>query len=551
MISSQTTGGETLLRVSDLSVQFDMGRSAKFTAVDRVSFDLHRGETLALVGESGSGKSVTALSVLQLLPYPLASHPSGKIEYRGEELLGAGEGRLREVRGNRIAMIFQEPMTSLNPLHTIEKQIGEALTIHKGLSREAARARIVELLQLVGLGAQAKQRLDAYPHQLSGGQRQRVMIAMALANEPDILIADEPTTAVDVTIQAQLLRLLKELQEKLGMAILFITHDLGVVRRLAHRVAVMNKGRIVEAGPVAEVFGRPQHDYTRHLLAAEPKGKAGPRDANARTVLRGGDIRVWFPIKAGVFRRTIGHVKAVDGIDVNLKAGHTLGVVGESGSGKTTLGLALLRLERAEGNIEFDGRDIVKLRGGDLRPLRKEMQIVFQDPYGSLSPRMSVAEIVAEGLAIHEPGLTAAERDSRVVAALNEVRLDPSTRHRYPHEFSGGQRQRIAIARALVLKPKLVVLDEPTSALDMSVQAQIVDLLRELQAKHGLAYVFISHDLKVVRALADDVLVMKDGKAVEHGPAAQIFEAPQAPYTKALMAAAFEHKVVEGAGMRT
>ncbi len=543
--------GETLLRVSDLSVQFEMGRSAKFTAVDRVSFDLHRGETLALVGESGSGKSVTALSVLQLLPYPLASHPSGKIEYRGEELLGAGEGRLREVRGNRIAMIFQEPMTSLNPLHTIEKQIGEALTIHKGLSREAARARIVELLELVGLGAQAKQRLDAYPHQLSGGQRQRVMIAMALANEPDILIADEPTTAVDVTIQAQLLKLLKELQEKLGMAILFITHDLGVVRRLAHRVAVMNKGRIVEAGPVAEVFGQPQHDYTRHLLAAEPKGKAGPRDANARTVLRGGDIKVWFPIKAGVFRRTIGHVKAVDGIDVNLKAGHTLGVVGESGSGKTTLGLALLRLERAEGAIEFDGRDIVALRGGDLRPLRKEMQIVFQDPYGSLSPRMSVAEIVAEGLAIHEPGLSDAERDARVVAALNEVRLDPATRHRYPHEFSGGQRQRIAIARALVLKPKLVVLDEPTSALDMSVQAQIVDLLRELQAKHGLAYVFISHDLKVVRALADDVLVMKDGKAVEHGPAAQIFEAPQAPYTKALMAAAFEHKVVEGAGMRT
>jgi len=543
--------GETLLRVSDLSVQFEMGRAGKFTAVDRVSFDLHRGETLALVGESGSGKSVTALSVLQLLPYPLASHPSGKIEYRGEELLGAGEGRLREVRGNRIAMIFQEPMTSLNPLHTIEKQIGEALTIHKGLSREAARAKIVELLQLVGLGAQAKQRLDAYPHQLSGGQRQRVMIAMALANEPDILIADEPTTAVDVTIQAQLLKLLKELQEKLGMAILFITHDLGVVRRLAHRVAVMNKGRIVEAGPVAEVFGQPQHDYTRHLLAAEPKGKAGPRDAAARTVLRGGDIRVWFPIKAGVFRRTIGHVKAVDGIDVNLKAGHTLGVVGESGSGKTTLGLALLRLERADGAIEFDGRDIVALRGGDLRPLRKEMQIVFQDPYGSLSPRMSVAEIVAEGLAIHEPGLSEAERDARVVAALNEVRLDPATRHRYPHEFSGGQRQRIAIARAMVLKPKLVVLDEPTSALDMSVQAQIVDLLRELQAKHGLAYVFISHDLKVVRALADDVLVMKDGKAVEHGPAAQIFEAPRAPYTKALMAAAFEHKVVEGAGIRT
>jgi microcin C transport system ATP-binding protein len=543
---------QTLLSVRDLGVVFGAGKRAPVVAVDRVSFEIARGETLALVGESGSGKSVTALAILQLLPYPAASHPvPSSVRFAGTELVGAAEQTLRAVRGNRISMIFQEPMTSLNPLHTIEKQIGEALTIHKGLSREAARARIVELLQLVGLGAQAKQRLDAYPHQLSGGQRQRVMIAMALANEPDILIADEPTTAVDVTIQAQLLRLLKELQEKLGMAILFITHDLGVVRRLAHRVAVMNKGRIVEAGPVAEVFGRPQHDYTRHLLAAEPKGKAGPRDANARTVLRGGDIRVWFPIKAGVFRRTIGHVKAVDGIDVNLKAGHTLGVVGESGSGKTTLGLALLRLERAEGNIEFDGRDIVKLRGGDLRPLRKEMQIVFQDPYGSLSPRMSVAEIVAEGLAIHEPGLTAAERDSRVVAALNEVRLDPSTRHRYPHEFSGGQRQRIAIARALVLKPKLVVLDEPTSALDMSVQAQIVDLLRELQAKHGLAYVFISHDLKVVRALADDVLVMKDGKAVEHGPAAQIFEAPQAPYTKALMAAAFEHKVVEGAGMRT
>jgi microcin C transport system ATP-binding protein len=545
------TIGETLLRVRDLSVQFDMGRTAKFTAVDRVSFDLHRGETLALVGESGSGKSVTALSVLQLLPYPLASHPSGSIAFRGEELLGAGEGKLRQVRGNRIAMIFQEPMTSLNPLHTIEKQIGEALTIHKGLSRDAARAKIVELLQLVGLGEQAKKRLDAYPHQLSGGQRQRVMIAMALANEPDILIADEPTTAVDVTIQAQLLKLLKELQEKLGMAILFITHDLGVVRRLAHRVAVMNKGRIVETGPVAEVFGKPRDEYTRHLLAAEPKGKAGPRDAAARVVLRGDDIKVWFPIKTGVFRRTAGYVKAVDGIDVELKAGHTLGVVGESGSGKTTLGLALLRLERADGAIEFDGRDIAALRGSELRPLRKEMQIVFQDPYGSLSPRLSVAEIVAEGLEIHEPGLSAAERDAHVVAALNEVRLDPATRHRYPHEFSGGQRQRIAIARALVLKPKLVVLDEPTSALDMSVQAQIVDLLRELQAKHGLAYVFISHDLKVVRALADDVLVMKDGKAVEHGPAARIFDAPQAPYTKALMAAAFEHKVVEGAGMRT
>jgi microcin C transport system ATP-binding protein len=540
-----------LLEVRDLSVRFDVGKGGGFLAVDRVSFDLNRGETLALVGESGSGKSVTALSILQLLPYPLASHPApSSIRFGGQELVGAGETVLRTVRGNRIAMIFQEPMTSLNPLHTIEKQVGEALAIHKGMSGDAARARIVELLQLVGLGAQAKDRLDAYPHQLSGGQRQRVMIAMALANEPDILIADEPTTAVDVTIQAQLLKLLKELQAKLGMAMLFITHDLGIVRKLAHRVHVMNKGRVVEAGPVADVFGAPKHDYTRHLLEAEPKGKPSPRDGSAPIVMTGGDVKVWFPIKAGLLRRTKGHVKAVDGVSVELKAGHTLGVVGESGSGKTTLGLALLRLIRADGTIAFLGKDIAGLGPKALRPLRRQMQIVFQDPYGSLSPRMSVAEIVAEGLRIHGIGRDAAERDAAVVRALEEVRIDPATRHRYPHEFSGGQRQRIAIARAMVLKPKFVVLDEPTSALDMSVQAQIVDLLRELQDRHGLAYMFISHDLKVVRALADEVLVMKDGKIVERGPSARIFDAPGEAYTKALMAAAFAHDVVEHEGAR-
>ena len=540
-----------VLSVRDLGVEFALPGRGHGAAVSGVSFDLHRGETLALVGESGSGKSVTALSILQLLPYPLARHTAGSsIRFGGRELVGAPESELRAVRGNRIAMIFQEPMTSLNPLHTIEKQVGEALAIHKGLGAEAARARIVELLKLVGLGEQAERRLDAYPHQLSGGQRQRVMIAMALANEPDILIADEPTTAVDVTIQAQLLKLLRELQEKLGMAMLFITHDLGIVRKLAHRVCVMSKGRIVETGPVGEIFARPSHEYTRHLLAAEPKGKPSRRVDGAATILKGRDIKVWFPIKGGLMRRTTGHVKAVDGVSVELKAGHTLGVVGESGSGKTTLGLALLRLTRAQGSILFDGRDIAGLGTAALRPLRRQMQIVFQDPYGSLSPRMSVTDIVAEGLGIHGIGRNAAERDAIVAKALEEVRIDPATRHRYPHEFSGGQRQRIAIARALVLKPKFVVLDEPTSALDMSVQAQIVDLLRELQDRHGLAYLFISHDLRVVRALADDVLVMKDGKIVEQGPAPRVFETPEAPYTKALMAAALAHDVVEHSGIR-
>ncbi|MBL8702814.1 MAG: ABC transporter ATP-binding protein [Alphaproteobacteria bacterium] len=545
---AMTPPAAPLLEVRDLSVTFDVGRGRTVTAVDRVSFTLDRGETLALVGESGSGKSVTALSILQLLPYPLAKHPAGSsIRFQGRELVGAGEAALREVRGNRIAMVFQEPMTSLNPLHTIERQIGEALVIHKGLSGPAARARIIELLKLVGMGAQAEKRLDAYPHQLSGGQRQRIMIAMALANEPDLLIADEPTTAVDVTIQAQLLKLLRELQAKLGMAMLFITHDLGVVRKIAGRVAVMQRGQIVEAGAVESVFGSPRHDYTRHLLSAEPKGRPGARETDAAAVVEASDIRVWFPIKAGLLRRTVSHVKAVDGVDLTLREGHTLGVVGESGSGKTTLGLALLKLETSAGTIRFRGSEIQGLTARALRPLRREMQIVFQDPFGSLSPRLSVGEIIAEGLRIHRLGADEAARDAMVVDVLEEVRLDPETRHRYPHEFSGGQRQRIAIARALVLKPRFIVLDEPTSALDMSVQAQIVDLLRELQARHRLAYMFISHDLKVVRALADEVMVLKDGRIVERGPAATVFDAPREPYTRALMAAAFSLEAVEGA----
>ncbi|MBM3539200.1 MAG: ABC transporter ATP-binding protein [Alphaproteobacteria bacterium] len=543
---------EILLQVRDLSVTFSVGKGKTFTAVDKVSFDLQQGETLALVGESGSGKSVTALSILQLLPYPLAQHPTGSsVRFEGGELVGGSEESLRKIRGNRIAMIFQEPMTSLNPLHTIERQIGEILTIHKGLSGEAARRRIIELLGLVGLGEQAEKRLDAYPHQLSGGQRQRVMIAMALANDPAILIADEPTTAVDVTIQAQLLKLLRELQKKLHMAMLFITHDLGVVRKLAHRVCVMQKGRIVESGPVKHVFDNPKHEYTRHLLEAEPKGNPVTPPADAKPLVEAKDVRVWFPIKGGVFRSTKGYVKAVDGIDFLLKEGHTLGVVGESGSGKTTLGLAVLRLETAQGQIVFNGTEIQGLRQSDMRPLRREMQIVFQDPYGSLSPRLSVGEIIGEGLKIHRIGKDDGERERRIVEALEEVRLDPETRHRYPHEFSGGQRQRIAIARALVLKPKFLVLDEPTSALDMSVQAQIVDLLRELQERHRLAYLFISHDLRVVRALADEVMVLKDGKVVERGSAGQIFDAPRQPYTKALMAAAFELEAIETGDVRT
>ena len=530
-----------LLAVRDLAVTFGAGEQA-VQAVRGVSFDINRGETLALVGESGSGKSVTALSVLQLLPYPSASHPTGSIRFQGQELVGASTRELLQVRGNRISMIFQEPMTSLNPLHTIERQVNEVLILHKGLSRDAARKRTLELLEQVGIPEAAK-RLDAYPHQLSGGQRQRVMIAMALANEPDLLIADEPTTALDVTIQAQILKLLKSLQARYGMALLFITHDLGIVRKMADRVCVMTKGRIVEHGPVADVFDHPQHSYTQHLLSAEPKGRPADVDPAAPEILRLDDLKVHFPIKRGVLRRTVGHVKAVDGVSIALREGHTIGLVGESGSGKTTLGLALLRLERSEGGIRFDGQDLQALSQRDLRPLRRQMQIVFQDPFSSLSPRMSVGEIIGEGLEVHRIG-TREERQEMIVRVLREVGLDAAALDRYPHEFSGGQRQRIAIARALVLKPRLIVLDEPTSALDMSVQAQIVDLLRDLQSRYKLAYLFISHDLKVVRALADEVVVLRHGKVVERGSASQVFQAPQTPYTQALIAAAFNLEAI-------
>ncbi|MER9060482.1 ABC transporter ATP-binding protein [Mesorhizobium sp. M0482] len=527
-----------LLSVQDLSVAFTQGGDQSI-AVDHISFDLAKGETVALVGESGSGKSVTALSVLKLLPYPTASHPSGKILFLGADLLATDERDLRRVRGNKITMIFQEPMTSLNPLHTIEQQIVEVLKLHQGLGDRKAKARTLELLHEVGI-REPEKRLDAYPHQLSGGQRQRVMIAMSLANEPELLIADEPTTALDVTVQAQILELLAGLKSRKNMSMLFITHDLGIVRKIADRVCVMTKGKIVETGPTKEIFANPQHAYTRHLLAAEPKGKPPAANQAAKPVMVGKDVKVWFPIKKGFFRRTVDNVKAVDGIDVTVRAGQTLGVVGESGSGKTTLGLALARMISSTGNIQFNGRGIDQLSFNEMRPLRRELQIVFQDPFGSLSPRMSVAEIIEEGLKIHEPKLSPDARDSRVVDVLGEVGLDPATRNRYPHEFSGGQRQRVAIARAMVLNPRFVMLDEPTSALDMSVQAQVVDLLRSLQAKHDLAYLFISHDLRVIRALANEVIVMRNGRIVEAGPSEQIFGHPRTDYTKALISAAFK-----------
>lgn len=530
----------SLLEIKNLSISFGEG-AREIKAMQGASLKIDKGETVAMVGESGSGKSVTALSIMKLLPYPIAHHPSGSIIFAGEELMNANETRMRELRGNRIAMIFQEPLTSLNPLHSIKNQISEVLFVHKMMNKTQAHARVVELLELVGL-EDAIDRLDALPHQFSGGQQQRVMIAMALANEPDLLIADEPTTAVDVTIQAQLLNLLNELRNKLGMALLLITHDLGVVRKMADRVLVMNNGQVVEHGTLVSVFDNPQKTYTQRLLGAEPKGIPEPGKPNAQPLMSGENIKVWFPVKQGLLQRTTGHIKAVNSLSLSIKRGHTLGVVGESGSGKSSLGRALLRLQSCEGSIIFDGHNLDNMSKKALRPLRKRIQIVFQDPFGSLSPRLSVGQIIGEGLKVHGLGGNPDERRTLITETLREVGLEPQMMERYPHEFSGGQRQRISIARALVLNPEFIVLDEPTSALDMSVQAQIVDLLRKLQQRHGLTYLFISHDLKVVRAVSHDIVVMRQGRIVEQGPAAEIFTNPKQPYTRELMAAAFELK---------
>ncbi|HEY6816881.1 MAG TPA: ABC transporter ATP-binding protein [Croceibacterium sp.] len=527
-----------LLQVRDLSVSFrSEGREVR--AARNVSFDLAKGETLALVGESGSGKSSVAMAVLQLLPYPTAFHPSGSIRFAGQELVGADEKAMQQLRGSRMALIPQEPLTSLNPLHRVERQIAEAMRLHRpGIGKDECHERVLELLRLVGVRDPVR-RMRSYPHELSGGQRQRVMIAMALANEPDLLIADEPTTALDVTIQAQVLELLQQLREQMGMAMLLITHDLGVVRKMADRVCVMNDGAVVEAGGADQVFGQPAHDYTRKLLGAVPKGRPLPVPGERATLAEAENLKVWFPIKRW-FGAPKDFVKAVDGVSIAIPRGHTLGVVGESGSGKTTLGMALLRIARSDGTIVFDGERIDTRNTKAMRPLRRRMQIVFQDPFASLSPKMSVRQIVGEGLPIHRPELSKEERAGEIVRILDEVGLGATVLDRYPHEFSGGQRQRIAIARALILKPDLVVLDEPTSALDMSVQGQIVELLRELQARHGLTYVFISHDLKVVRALAHELVVMKGGKVVEQGPADRLFDDPQCDYTRELISASLD-----------
>ncbi len=533
---------ELCLSVRDLSIAFRSG-GRETLAVDRVSFDIVKGECMALVGESGSGKSVTALSILKLLPYPAAHHPSGSIQFQGRDLLKLSEREIRRVRGDDITIVFQEPMTSLNPLHTIEKQIGEILLLHRGLTGAPARARTLEVLTQVGI-PDPQTRLKSYPHQLSGGQRQRVMIAMALANEPDLLIADEPTTALDVTVQAQIVALLKEIQSRLHMSLLFITHDLGIVRKIAQRVCVMKEGKIVEHGTVERVFSSPEHPYTRALLEAEPRPDPAPPLPDAPMLLKTDQLKVWFPITRGLMRKTVGHVKACDGLSIELRKGETLGVVGESGSGKSTLGRAILRLISSEGLIAFMGHDLQGLRFKEMLPFRRDMQIVFQDPYGSLSPRMSVADIIKEGLKVHQPDMSDRQRDERVVQALRDVGLNPDLRFRFPHEFSGGQRQRIAVARAVVLEPTFIVLDEPTSALDMIIQAQMVDLLRDLQKRHNLTYLFISHDLRVVAALASRLLVMRHGKVVEAGDAAELFRNPKTDYTRALFAAAFKLETV-------
>ena len=527
-----------VLQVQDLNVAFSQdGRQVD--AVRGVSFEVARGEVVALVGESGSGKSVTAMSSVALLG--ANAKVTGSIRYNGQQMVGATADLLQQVRGNEISFIFQEPMTSLNPLHTIEKQLRESIELHQdplhSLTGAEIEARIIALLERVGLPDPAS-RLGAYPHQLSGGQRQRVMIAMALANGPELLIADEPTTALDVTIQAQILDLLMLLKQQDGMGMLFITHDLGIVRQIADRVCVMQDGKIVETGPTKDIFNAPQHSYTQKLLNAHSVGAPQPFDPSASVIAEAKNAKIWFPIQRGVLKRTVGHVKAVNDVSLTLRAGETIGIVGESGSGKSTLAMAIMRLISFQGKIAFEGRDIGALKTRDLRALRKDMQIVFQDPYGSLSPRMTCAQIIAEGLGVHGTPSGRSQEDL-VDEILQEVGLDPEMQHRYPHEFSGGQRQRIAIARAMVMRPKLVVLDEPTSALDMTVQVQIVDLLRNLQKAHGLAYLFISHDLRVVRAMSHSVIVMKEGDVVEHGPVSDVFEAPKTQYTRGLMAAAF------------
>ncbi len=537
--------GESLLSIKNLSVDFKTqdGQGTKmYRAVDDISFDIAKGETVALVGESGSGKSVSALSVMQLLPYPRAIHGAqSSILFNRQELIGKPESFMRKIRGSQIGMIFQEPQSALNPLHTIERQIGEILRLHQNMSKTQARTRILELMDLVAM-PHLKERLDAYPHELSGGQRQRVMIAMALANNPALLIADEPTTALDVTVQAEILELLDDLKAKLGMSILMITHDLTIVEKMADHVCVMQKGKIVEQNVTNPLFAKPQHAYTKMLLNAQPSSKIQKADKNAPVIMEGSHIKVHFPKKKNFLGKVTDWVKAVDNIDIVAKKGQTIGVVGESGSGKTTLGMGLLKLIKAEGRIIFQGQDISALNRKALLPLREDMQVVFQDPFASLSPRMSVGQIIGEGIQIHRSDLTPQERDALVIQALEDVEMDPQTRHRYPHEFSGGQRQRISIARALALRPEFIVLDEPTSALDLSVQAQIVDLLLDLQKKHEISYMFISHDLRVVRAMAHDLIVMQHGKVVESGVAADIFKNPKETYTKALLEAALNLK---------